>query len=218
MRSIAKGKEPASLTTHRKTAHASYANYPASAKQELRVALVREQRGLCCYCMASIEASSTMMKVEHWESQEYHEARQLDYGNLLGACLGGEGQPGDFQHCDTRKGKKDLKFNPADPAHNVEQRVSYLGDGTIASTDEEFGAQLNDVLGLNLPVLRNRRKAMVDGLVGWLHNYRSRHHRGPDNATLLRERTRWAPAAGALRPYARVALWWLDQRLARSAP
>ena len=214
MRNISKGKEPASLTTHRETAHASYDNYPADAKQKLRVALVAEQRGLCCYCMAIIEALPATMKVEHWQSQEDHEASQLDYSNLLGACLGGEGQPGDFQHCDTRKGKKNLKFSPADPAHNVEQRVSYLGDGTITSADEEFCAQLQDVLGLNLPVLRNRRKAVIDGLVGWLRDYRSRHHRGPDNATLMREWIRWAPAAGSLRPYAQVALWWLNQRLA----
>lgn len=218
MRTIAKGKEPASLTTHRNTAHASYPNLPPEAKQALRVALVAEQRGLCCYCMASIAALATTMKVEHWKSQEDHQARQLDYSNLLGACLGGEGQPGDLQHCDTRKGKKDLKFNPADAAHNIEQRVSYLGDGKIASPDEEFCAQLHDVLGLNLPVLKNRRKAVINGLADWLRKYRSRHHKGPDNTTLLRERNRWSPAVGSLRPYARVAIWWLDQRLTRSGP
>lgn len=217
MRAITKRKEPPSLTTHRKTAHASYENYPADAKQELRAALVTEQRGLCCYCMARIGALSTTMKVEHWQSQEAHEARQLDYSNLLGACLGGQGQPGEDQHCDTRKGKKALKFNPADPSDNIERRVSYMTDGTIASTDEAFSAQLRDVLGLNLPVIRNRRKAMIDGLVDWLRDYRSRHHRGPDSATLLRERARWSPVDGPLRPFAPVAIWWLNQRLPRSA-
>jgi uncharacterized protein (TIGR02646 family) len=217
VRAISKGREPPSLTTHRQTEHASYDNYPGDAKQALRVELLTEQRGLCCYCMASIDATPTAMKVEHWECQEDHKSRQLDYRNLLGACLGGEGQPGDVQHCDTRKGRKVLKFNPADPAHTIEQRVCYLADGLIESPDEAFSAQLQDVLGLNLPVIKNRRKAVLDGLLGWLRDYRSRHHKGPDRASLQRERARWSPAAGSLRPFSPVAIWWLDQRLGRSA-
>ena len=44
MRAITKGPEPASLTAHRQTPHGDYSNY--EAKDDLRYALVTEQRGL----------------------------------------------------------------------------------------------------------------------------------------------------------------------------
>lgn len=214
MRAITKGSEPASLTTHRLGAHCSYGNY--DDKDVLREALVRDQRGLCCYCMGSIEASSATTKIEHWQPQN-NTQRDLAYWNLLGACLGGEGQPEKLQHCDTRKGENDLKFNPANPAHGIEGRIGFDLDGTIRSSDEGFDKQLNKVLNLNMPLLKNRRKGVVDGLVEWLREYRSVHRRAPDIVTLRRQRTQWDSAAGPLRPHARVALWWIDKRLARSA-
>lgn len=215
MRAITKGQEPHSLIKHRANAHSDYANYPD--KDGLRAALVRDQRGLCCYCMMRIEPTDNGMKIEHWECQETYPTRQLDYRNLLGACLGGMGQPGDKQHCDTRKGKKTLQFNPADPAHNIEQRLHFELSGTISSSDPTFKKQLDEVLGLNVQALKNRRKAVVDGLATWLRNYRERHRRGPDVATLQRLRAQWVPSNGQLKPFVRVAVWWLDQRLARSA-
>ena len=36
-----------------------------------------------------------------------------------------------LQHCDTRKGDRDLQWNPADPAHHIETRVRYELDGSI---------------------------------------------------------------------------------------
>ena len=102
MRHIAKGNEPPSLTTHRLSPHCDYNNY--AAKDDLRDALIREQRGLCCYCMGRIWNGTTTMKIEHWQCQAHHPAEQLNYRNLLGACLGGRGQPGHLQHCDTRRG------------------------------------------------------------------------------------------------------------------
>ncbi|GAB3350620.1 retron system putative HNH endonuclease [Lysobacter tyrosinilyticus] len=216
MREITKGPEPRSLSQHRATAHSNYANY--NEKDSLRAALIREQRGLCCYCMTRIEPTGTAMKIEHWRSQSRNADLELVYSNLLAACLGGQGQPATRQHCDTRKGEQELKFNPANVAHRIEQRIRFEMDGTIASSDADFDAQLNDVLNLNLKVLQNRRKGIVDGLVGWLRDYRARHYRGPDNTTLQRKRSQLMPANGHLEPYVRVAVWWLDQRLAGGAP
>ncbi len=114
-------------------------------------------------------------------------------------------------------GMSDLKFNPADAGHSIEQRVYFEIDGSIASIDAEFHKQLSDMLGLNLPVLQNRRKAVIDGLVGWLREYRTRHHRGPDVATLQRMRDQRVPSSRQLEPFVYVAVWWLDRRLDRSA-
>ncbi len=213
MRAINKSSVPPSLTRHRKTPHCDYDNYDYDGKQELRNALVQEQRGICCYCMARISADRDSMKIEHWQCQQNYPARQLDYSNLLGACPGGEGQPPENQHCDTRKGSQDLKFNPADPAHRIERRVCFRLDGTIESNDDDFNTQLNDVLGLNIKMLKNRRKAVVDGLTVWLSVYRARHRRGPDVATLQRLRAKRVPPSGELDPFVHVAVWWLDLRL-----
>jgi hypothetical protein len=68
MRTILKGTEPASLTRHRATPGSDYENY--RDKDILRVHLVREQRGLCSYCLSRIRAGAGQMKIEHWHCQE----------------------------------------------------------------------------------------------------------------------------------------------------
>jgi uncharacterized protein (TIGR02646 family) len=103
MRAIQKSDEPPSLTQHRASGNAYYVpdydNY--QRKDDLRDSLVAEQGAICCYCLQRIRPTQDGMKIEHWHCQRHHGDEQLDYGNLLGACLGGQGQPPDRQHCDT---------------------------------------------------------------------------------------------------------------------
>ena len=212
MRAISKGSEPESLRKHRNARHSDYGNY--AAKDELREALVAEQRGLCCYCMGRIRPQIGSMKIEHWQSQASRK-RQLDYGNLLGACLGGEGQPGYLQHCDTRKGDRNLRWNPADPLHYIEERIRYESDGLISADDVDFNQQLNEVLNLNLRLLRNNRKGVLLAVLDWWKNEKHRI-RGPvPRKRFLGERDKHVSGTGELRPYSQVAVWWLDQRLAK---
>lgn len=216
MRTIIKGQEPRSLVEHRAKDHSDYNNY--AEKDDLRAALVREQRGLCCYCMTRVEPTGTAMKVEHWRCQSRNPELELTYSNLLAACLGGHKQPEELQHCDTRKGEQDLKFNPADPSHRVGQRIRFEPDGTIASTDIDFDTQLNDVLGLNVPVLRNRRESVLTGILEWWKGEKARLKGPVPRERLVRERARRAgDGARHLSPFDSVAVWWLDQRLTRTA-
>src|SRR5208282_6798525 len=92
---------------------------------------------------------------------------QLTYRNLLGACLGRNGQPPHLQHCDTRKGDSDLQWNPADAAHHIETRVRYELDGSIHAEDTVFNGQLDQVLNLNLPLLKNNRRGILDAILDW---------------------------------------------------
>ena len=101
------------------------------------------------------------MKIEHWQCQAHHPERQLDFSNLLGACLGGHGRPQREQHCDTRKGNNGLCFSVCDPDHPIERQIRFLGDGTIKSDDEAFDDAINAVLNLNLPRLVGNRKAVL---------------------------------------------------------
>jgi uncharacterized protein (TIGR02646 family) len=209
MRSIKKGKEPASLTEHRAATGADYDGY--RDKDTLRTFLVKEQRGLCCYCLSRIRAERDAMKVEHWHCQDNYKDEQLLYANLLGACMGNEGRPGRDQHCDTRKGDRDVSRNPANPMDRIEEMIQFTGDGRIASNDTAFDAELNDVLNLNWTFLRNNRKATLTAFQGLLG--RGQLSR-PSLERLLRL---WNGEAdtGELQPFCQVVVYWLRKRLAR---
>ena len=215
MRTITKGKEPASLTAHRKMSYSYYYNYKET--DELRDALVKEQRGLCCYCMERISSDQGKVKIEHWQCQSQYPDRQLDYRNLLAACPGGEGEQSSHQHCDTRKGDKDLKWNPADPAHRIETRLQYGADGSIRSNDPDptFDTQLCQVLNLNLAKLKNNRKGVLDVILKWWQDEKAKIKGPVPRSRFEQKRDQWAGGAGALKPYCQVVIWWLDQRLKR---
>lgn len=125
--------------------------------------------------------------------------------------MGSEGQPGKLQHCDTRKGDQELRWNPAEPNHHIEERISYELDGSIQSNDARFDQELNEVLNLNLPLLKNNRKGLLDGLLQWWHQAKP----VPDHR-ITQEIARWSGQNGAaeLRPYCQVASFWLRRKLA----
>lgn len=209
MRVIAKGPEPRSLTVHRQSPHCDYDNY--QDKGALRQALAAEQRGLCCYCMGRIQPDANAMKIEHWQCQAGYLHEQLNYRNILGACLGGEGQPPRSQRCDTRKDDTDLLWNPADPKRDIVSWLSYGTDGAIVSGGFEFNRQLDEVLNLNLAILKNNRKPVLDVVLDWWR----RHSPVPRHRIEL-EIDRHAPANGQFRPYSQIAVWLLQQKLGRT--
>ena len=213
MRQIVKGAEPASLTAHRQTPHCDYDNYVP--KDDLRHALVTEQRGLCCYCMGRIHNGPATMKIEHWRCQAHHPGEQINYRNLLGACIGGPGQPPHLQHCDTRKGDGDLQWNPADAAHHIETRVRYEVDGSIRADDDVFDNQLRQVLNLNLSLLKNNRRGILDAVLDWWRREQARIGGPVPRERFVRERDRHITGSGEIAPYSPVAVWWLGQRLAK---
>ena len=213
MRAINKGPEPPSLTAHRQTLHSDYDNY--LEKKALRRALATEQRGLCCYCMGRIRPKVGAMKIEHWKSLTGYPEMQLDYPNLLGACMGGEGKPFPDQHCDTRKGDNELGKNPANTAHAVEALVRYDPDGTIRSNESTFDNQLNGTLNLNCALLKNNRKAVFDAIAAWWKKERERIRRPMPRLRIERKKDKYMVEGGQLTPYCQVAVSFLNQKLGR---
>lgn len=207
MRTIQKGAEPATLTRHRQQPHADYDNF--ADKDALRQALVAEQRGLCCYCQSRIRATPDGMKIEHWQSQSGHPMRQLDFNNLLGACLGGQGRPEREQHCDSRKGNLDICFSVSDPAHPIERQIRFLGNGQISSDNAAVKEELNSVLNLNWPRLISNRRAVLDAFQQRLQNGR--------RIDPARELPKWdGTQPGELPEYAQVVVYWLKKKQARA--
>lgn len=206
---ITKVAEPNSLTQHRAQANGNYDNF--ARKDELHAAIVGEQKGLCCYCTGRLKNDPLKMKIEHWQCQANYPDRQLVYANLLGACLGGEGKSPAEQYCDTRKGNRDLKWNPANPAHVIETKIRYLVDGKVESADEEFNSQLHDGLGLNLYFLKNSRKAVLDSVLKW---WRTTPNARQKLQQQIDHRTR---DEAEQQPFSPVALWFLRRKLGAEA-
>jgi hypothetical protein len=164
--------------------------------------------------MGRIEPVWGSMKIEHWRSQTGHDEDQLSYRNLLGGCMGGEGQPPRLQHCDTRKADSELKFNPADPAHHIETWIAYSFDGSIRATDDDFNARLDNVLNLNLPIIKNNRKSVWDAVMKWWKSEKNRLHGPPSKEQIEGEIDRHTHSPRNLLPYCQVAIYVLRQKLA----
>jgi len=210
VRNIQKNREPRCLAQHRCQAHASYYNF--NGKHELRDSLISEQGGICAYCMQRIRSTVGGMKIEHWRCQDCYSSEQLVYGNLLGVCLGGEGRPKKDQHCDTYKGNIDLCRNPANPDHNVEAVIRYLGDGRIKADDEIFDREINEVLNLNHPLLVNNRKAVLKSFQESLARAKTF-----GIASIRRKIDQWSqPEGGNLEPFCMVVVYWLRKKLAKA--
>ena len=215
MRTITKEREPRLLESYRQSDGATFGNLPGNVKEQIQVQLIREQRGLCCYCQSRIRATWDSMKVEHLKSQspDKYPELQLDYSNMLGACAGGQkhGQksPPENQHCDTSKGDSDLCFSVCDPDHPIERQIRFLGDGTIKADDTAIDGALNVVLNLNLPRLISNRKAVLAAF-----QQRLQDGRRVDPA---RELPKWdGSEPGDLPEFAQVVVYWLRKKQARA--
>lgn len=212
MRCIDKQPPPESLSQFQRTSEGlGWDSLSTVVKNEIRESLLQEQGCICCYCMSRIEAESS--QIEHWLAQSCHEQQRFDYGNMLAVCEGNKGTSPSSQHCDRKKGDRDLKYNPANPEHRIEDRVRYLRDGSITSDDPDFDNQINEVLNLNFRRLRDNRKNAYDGLIISL---------GRSKRVLTRRQIQnlieqWTtPINGKLRPYCCVVIYFLRKRLRRA--
>ena len=207
---IHKGTEPPSLTAYRKT---SFAYYDGCNKDDIRQNLLQEQGFLCAYCMRRIDARH--MKIEHWRPEHLlSESEKLDYGNMLGVCMGHmEGQPGKSDTCDAKKGEQVISVNPCVPEH-IQSIFYEKGTGIIRSTDSEIASDLDDSLNLNceqqwLPA--NRRAALQRVIEELSKRRRSGTWKKTDIQKMLRF-YETPDAQGKLREYAGIILWYLRRK------
>lgn len=208
---INKGIEPKSLTEYRiKKANPNYSYDDYMDKDDIRLSLLDEQGHICAYCMQRITQNN--MKIEHWHSQSEYPDEQLDYKNMLACCKGGEGNISEQQYCDTAKGNQSLKYNPSYQQHHILLQIKYkFKDGEIYSEEQEFTQQLNDVLNLNVAMLKNNRKIVIDEIMKQLDK-----QRGTVSAKFLQmllAKYTQKSVDGKLQPYCGIVRYYLERKL-----
>lgn len=187
-------------------------------KPEVTASLVREQGGLCAYCMSRVEVchgSVNDAHVEHILPQSKCEhGEDVDYGNMLAVC---EGQRGKTSWCDRSKGDKPLAVNPLKP--QTLRLIRYRADGLILSDDDDIERDLNVTLNLNGEGtgLKENRKAVVEQLYRELNRV---GNRGGDRAVRKYCRERLdvlskPDSDGFYTPYVGVLRYFLEKRLKR---
>ena len=142
----------------KRTSQAAREAFDCLDKSLIRDSLIREQHGLCAYCMRRIDNTSFTA---------------LDYNNMLGVCDGGR-KVNDSNYdechvlcCDASKGKRKITISPLNLFHM--QKIRYSEDGRIYTypRDEILERDINEVLHLNgennldtsTRLLRSRREA-----------------------------------------------------------
>lgn len=211
MRQIHKGAEPRALRAHR-LAGGRFADAQGESrwKEQTQDQILRDQGGLCCYCMARITRSD--MKVEHYLCQDDHADRDCDWDNLFGACQGGAGLAPAQQHCDTRKGNAALTLHPAG---NIEPFLRHLADGSLASPNPDYQRDIDTTLNLNVEKLRRARLGVLEGVLHVLTRAMSGAWKP---ARLQEELTRWESRDqdDNFREFAQVVVYYLRRRLRRT--
>ena len=223
---IKKGRPPQAFVSELKDYEAANGKLPSweeiRCKSEVTAALVREQGGLCAYCMSRIEAgwrgSIQDAHVEHIlpQSKSAH-GEDVDYGNMLAVCEGKHGESRASWSCDRSRGNASMTVNPLRP--QTLQSIRYRGDGTILSDDADVDDDLNNVLNLNgsRAGLKRNRKAVIDSLNTVLQ---AKGKRGGERAVKKYCRERLGvlsklDADGKYVPYVGVLRFFLEKRLRR---
>lgn len=154
---------------------------PIDLYHSVLTALIREQGGICAYCMRRIpeERKRKDMRqfvpcsIEHIiPESRTDEAQRLDYRNMIAVCSGNRNGQNSEKTCDASRGNLDLQLNPLDGSSL--SSLYYNSNGKILSSSESIQKELDDVLHLNEKVENgevvitarglngNRRKALTE--------------------------------------------------------
>lgn len=120
-------------------------------KDEVKQILIREQHGLCAYCMKRIKNDSHS-RVEHLIPLSKDKENAINYGNMLGVCDGGEkvsGQKGRVLCCDAHKCEAEISLSPLNKVQM--DKIAYRPDGKIYTEpyDKDMEDDINKTLILN---------------------------------------------------------------------
>lgn len=120
-------------------------------KNEVKSVLIREQKGLCAYCMRRIRMDAHS-RVEHLVPLSIDKEGAIDYNNMLGVCDGGEkimGRQGHILCCDAHKRETEINISPLNKVQM--DKIAYRPDGFIYTNPQnaEMEKDINETLLLN---------------------------------------------------------------------
>lgn len=167
MKHIEKKAPPESLETYKQEENAAFKRLPSPIKKALKLQLIDEQGGLCCYCGNRITYETS--NIEHFKPKDdsLFPELQLEYSNLFSSCLGGQIDRQTNSRfplsCDAKKNNSIIDVCPTDP--DCEEQFMYDDDGNIYGCSDKARTAIA-VLGLNNEVIKNRRKAAIDAYLG----------------------------------------------------
>lgn len=161
MKQIIKLGEPTEFTEWK--AHANtdwkptFSILAGRPKEALKMALMKEQGFICCYCERRINESDS--HIEHFIPQHLPGTDPLDYTNMLCSCQN-QVKKGEPRHCGNLKDDwydPKLTISPLTPFCNG--RFSFFGDGRMNALDSSDTAAIETIknLGLDIPKLRALR-------------------------------------------------------------
>jgi uncharacterized protein (TIGR02646 family) len=119
-------------------------------KADLRLALLKEQRRLCCYCERRIDAKAST--IEHLLPKGRFPHKMFDHGNLLASC-------NTKNSCNTKRGGWYSENMVSPLATDCETRLVQEPSGVLEAAPNDQGALDTIVeLGLNSQDLVSRRR------------------------------------------------------------
>ena len=198
-------------------------------KQIIRDALVKEQHGLCAYCMKRIEANDKM-NIEHYRPIKSSKDHVLDFSNMLGCCKGGRDETSKEQRvlcCDAAKKDQTITIDPCN--RSMMEKIYYRKDGRIyvnsadkkLKYDIDHVLQLNGILDKNGNMKRDTSTQIVMGRRVAYRNYenfmQALHRKFGNNEskikTYVRKRIEDIEALETYPEYAGVILYFLRRRM-----
>lgn len=163
MRFIEKGPEPREFIEWKACAtedwKPTYDMLGNPEKAIVKKALIRDQKGICCYCERKLVESDS--HIEHIVPQSTEAGKNLsvDYNNLLCSCMNAmeTGQP---LHCGKLRGDWYGPDYLSPLSRDCENRFAYSFDGAIKAKNERDDQAKATIrkLGLDKEILKDRRK------------------------------------------------------------
>ncbi|WRH69100.1 MAG: retron system putative HNH endonuclease [Planktothrix sp. GU0601_MAG3] len=139
-----------------------YQSFPNPQKRLVRLALLREQGYICCYCCQKIERENS--HIEHFLPQSKTDAElSVTYSNLLASCGSDQHWP---KHCGNQRKNNPLPVSPLET--NCEDYFRYTVEGEIIPTNnlelKDAAKQTIDILNLNNYDLKRMRSEAIQAL------------------------------------------------------
>lgn len=183
MRKITKEPEPKFWTDFKKkNPQKAYNDLDKSdegrkLRSKIRDFMIKNQKGLCCYCCKSIDTDNSLN--EHIKPKSFYPNLSMDYKNILASC----------KTKSTCGNTKDNKYNEnlfVSPLDNdCEEHFKYLFDGRIKGKSDK-GEYTIELLNLNSYDLKQARRTLFKMLRNYDPQYIRTEYLAEKNGKLPR--------------------------------